>query len=252
VIASPLRLRRIVKAHTDRALILTFTSGLALGRVPGMGDLADLIGGLSATGHVTGVVVHAGVLRTLFTRLPRLPCGVVVDLFGGTWMTAQPERTEQVCSLEHAVRSGADAVLATVSLGSAGESHQLRLCGQIGRDCAAWGMPFVVRIDTLQTDARRQYSATLSGYGARMAYELGADLVVVNFSDSPDAFADVLRGVDIPVLIGGGPHFETDEALIQSVQQATRAGARGVALSGGLFWQEGPTPTLGRLAALLA
>jgi fructose-bisphosphate aldolase/2-amino-3,7-dideoxy-D-threo-hept-6-ulosonate synthase len=248
---SPLRLRRLTDPKTGRALLLSFTAGLELGMAPGLGDLPGVVGALAATGHVRGVILHAGALRSLFTRVPDLPCGTVVDLFGGTWMTPQPERREQVCGLEHAVRVGADAVQATVSIGSADEARQLRLCGQIARDCAAWGMPLLVRIDTMQTDARRQYSATLAGHGARMAYELGADLVVVNYSDSSEAFAEALRGVAIPVLIGGGPRVETDEALLQSVQQAVRAGAQGVALSGPLFWQNGPTSTLARLADIL-
>jgi fructose-bisphosphate aldolase/2-amino-3,7-dideoxy-D-threo-hept-6-ulosonate synthase len=176
----------------------------------------------------------------------------VVDLFGGTWMTTQPDRREQICSLEHAVRVGADAVLATVGMGGPDEARQLRLCGQIARDCTAWGMPFVIRIDTSETDARRQYSATLSGYGARMAYELGADLVAVNYCDAAASavFAEALRGVAIPVLIAGGPNMDTDEALLASSAEAARAGARGVLLNAPLFWHDGPTPTLAKLAGL--
>jgi fructose-bisphosphate aldolase/2-amino-3,7-dideoxy-D-threo-hept-6-ulosonate synthase len=124
----------------------------------------------------------------------------------------------------------------------------LRLCGQIVREAGAWGLPVVVRIDTMQTDARRQYSAILAGHGARLAYELGADVIVVNYADSGSAFAEALSGVPIPVLIGGGPRLETDEALLDSAAQALRHGASGVALSAPLFWQNGPTATLTRLA----
>jgi DhnA family fructose-bisphosphate aldolase class Ia len=175
-----------------------------------------------------------------------------VDLFGGTWMSTRPDRREQICTLEHAVRVGADAVLATVSLGSADETHHLRLCGQIVRDAGSWGLPVVVRIDATQTDARRQYSAALAGHGARLAYELGADIVVVNYADSGPAFAEMLRGVAIPVLIGGGPSMESDEALVNSVAQALRYGASGVALGAPLFWQDGPSRTLTRVAQLVS
>lgn len=250
MIEAPLRLRRITDPKAGAAVLLSFTSGMELGVLPGMADLPATVAALAATGRVTGVVVHAGVLSKLFAHCPDLPCGAVVDLFGGTWMTAQPDRREQICSVEHAVRVGADGVLATVGMGSPDEAHQLRLCGQIKRECVSWGMPFLIRIDTSQTDARRQYSATLSGHGARMAYELGADLVVVNYSDSEAVFAEALRGVPIPVLIGGGPHMDTDEALLESAAQAARAGVKGVVLGAPLFWQDGPTPTLTKLADL--
>ena len=174
--------------------------------------------------------------------------GLIIGLFGGTLLTTRPDHREQVCTLEHAVRVGADAVLATVGLGSVDESLHLRLCGQIVREAASWGLPVVLRVETTQTDARRQYSATLSGHGARLAYELGADLVVVNYSDSAAAFAEAMRGVSIPVLIGGGPRMETDEMLLSSVAQAMKHGAQGVALAAPLFWRDGPTATLTKLA----
>jgi DhnA family fructose-bisphosphate aldolase class Ia len=246
--APPLRLRRLADPDSGRALLLSFTAGMELGPVPGLADLPGTVGALAETGNVTGAVVHAGVLPSLFNRFPALPCGTVADLFGGTWMTTRPERREQICTLEHAVRVGADAVLATVALGSTDETRQLRLCGQIARDSASWGMPLIVRIDTTQTDARRQYAPAMSGHGARLAYEIGADMVIVHFTDSPDAFAAAVRGVAIPVLVGGGPHMETDGALLDSVGRAVGAGAAGVALSSSLFWHDGPTPALARLA----
>jgi DhnA family fructose-bisphosphate aldolase class Ia len=242
-------LRRIVEPDSGRALLLSFTAGMEIGVVPGMEDLPGMIGALAAQRRITGAIVHAGVLHSLFARFPELYCGTIVDLFGGTWLSTRPERREQICTLEHAVRAGADAVLATVSLGSPDESRQMRICGDIARQCDAWGMPLVVRIDTVETDAARQYSATLSGLGARLAYEIGADMVVVNYPGHPAMFADAVGGVDIPVLVGGAPNMETDDALINSVVQAVEAGASGVALAGPIFWNEGPTPALERLAA---
>jgi DhnA family fructose-bisphosphate aldolase class Ia len=249
--AQPLRLRRITDPATGRALLLSFTAGVQIGRVAGMEDLSAMVGSLATTGQVTGAVVHAGVLDSLFARFPDLGCGVVVDLFGGTWLRAEMG-AEQICSLEHAMRVGADAVLTTISLGAKDESRTLRLSGQIARECAAWGMPLVVLIDTFQTEAARQYSATLSGHGARLAYELGADMVIVNYPGQSEPFADAVRGVDIPVLIGGAPRMETDAALLKSVEEAMKAGASGACLPGTLFWKDdAPMATLAPLMEVI-
>ena len=249
---SPLRLRRIIDARTSRALLLSFTAGMEVGVSPGSADLPSMIGALAVRGQLTGAIVRAGVLPSLFARFPNLPCGIVVDLLGGTWLTPEMERPTQICTLEYAFRAGADAVLASVSLGGPDESSRLRLCGQIARDCAAWGLPLVIRIDTIALGSQRQYSGVVSGQGARMAYELGADLVVVNYSGSRETFAEALQGIDIPVLVGGGPRLETDEALLASAASALESGAQGVALSGPMFWQDGgPTATLNRLSNLV-
>ncbi len=250
--ASPLRLRRIVNLKSNRALLLSFTAGLEVGLIPDLADLPGLIGKLAQARYLSAAIVHVGVLPTLFSRFPALPCGIIVDLLGGTWLTPQMEHPTQICSLEQAVRAGADAVLASVSLGGPDESSRMRLCGQVARECAAWGMPLVMRIDTLAASAQKRYSAVLSGQGARMAYELGADLVIVNYSGTPATFTEALHGIDIPVLVGGGPHMETDEGLFESVTQAVQCGARGFALGAPMFWHDGqPSATLVRLASAI-
>lgn len=251
MIDAPLRLRRIVDPHSGRAVLLSFTSAMEIGVVRGMTDLPEVVGKLAVDGQVTAAVVHAGVQESLFRRHPNLPCGILIDLFGGTWMTTRPDRREQVCSLEHAVRVGADGVLVTIGLGSADESRQLRICGQISRECAAWGMPLIVRIDTTDTDARRQYAATGSAHGARLAYELGADIAVVNYSGDVAGFREAMRGIDIPVLVGGAPNMASDEALLTSVREAIEAGAAGAALSAAMFWEDGPTTTLKKLSGIV-
>ena len=76
-------------------------------------------------------------------------------------------------------------------------------------------------------------------------------MVVVNFSSSDEAFAEAQRGIDIPVLIGGGPNMATDEDLLDSVIRALDAGALGVALSASMFWQDGPTETWEKLADIM-
>ncbi len=250
--APPLRLRRIMDLKKGRALLLSFTSGLEVGVAPELADLPSLIGALAATRRLTAAIVRAGAMPSLFARFPALPCGTVIDLFGGTWLGPQADQPAQVCSLEHAVRAGADAVLASIGLGAPDESARLRLCGQLARECGAWGMPLLVRIDTLAASRQRQYSAVLAGQGARMAYELGADAVVVNYSGSREAFAEALRGIDVPVLVGGGPRVETDEALLKSVEAAVQGGACGVALAAPMLWQDGrPSATFDQMANIV-
>jgi DhnA family fructose-bisphosphate aldolase class Ia len=245
-------MRRIVDAPTGRALLLSFTSALEVGVPPHLADLSGMIGTLAATGHLTAAVVRAGVLPDLFARHPDLPCGTVVDLLGGTWLNPHPDQPAQLCRLEHAVRVGADAVLVSIRLGGPDEAARLRLCGQVGRECRDWGMPLILRMDTTALGQQREYSAVLSGRGARLAYELGADVVVVNYSGSEETFAEALDGIDIPVLVGGGPNIATDEALLDSVESALRCGAAGVSLAAPMFWRDGgPSPTLARLAELV-
>lgn len=251
MLSVPLRLRRITNPASTHVTLLSFTTGLSVGVIPGMEDLPGTVVGLARAGQMTGAIVHAGTLNSIFARGPDLPCGTIVDLFGGTLVTPRPDRRELICSLEHAVRVGADAVLATINHGGPDEAHRLRLCGQLTRECASWGMPFLLRILTSETDAQRQYSAAMCGSGARMAYELGADMVVVNYPGSLEAFAEAIAGLAIPVVIGGAPRLDTDERLLESVAQAMRGGASGVAMNATIFWQDAPTATLAHMNRII-
>ncbi|MGE0607297.1 MAG: class I fructose-bisphosphate aldolase [Pirellulales bacterium] len=252
MIETPLRLRRILDPRSGRALLLSFTSGMEIGIAGGLSDVRRMAVGLAATSLPTGLIVHAGVVESLFERQPNLPCGIVVDLFGGTWMTTQPYQREQICSLEHAVRVGADAVLMTLGLGSPDEARQLRQCGEITRECAYWGLPLLLRVDTAETDSRRQFSATLCGHGARLGYEIGASAVIVHYPGDSKTFHEVIQGIDIPVIIGGAPNMATDAAMLSSIGDGIRAGANGAALNGAMFWSDGPMPLLDQVAKEVA
>jgi DhnA family fructose-bisphosphate aldolase class Ia len=240
-----------VHPQSGHALLVSATAAMEIGVPPNLVHLPDIIAALAADGCLTGIILHAGVLKSVFRRCPDLPCGTIVDLMSGTWLAPRPDRREQIASLHQALRAGADAVLATIALGCADEARQLRLCGEIARDCTAWGLPLLLRIDTLETDAQRQFSPALCGHGARLAWELGADLAIVNHVQPRTAFREALRGVDIPVLIGGGPSFHTNAAVLESVIHAVADGARGVVLNGAMCGGQG-TPLLSRLADVLS
>src|SRR5262245_26210291 len=87
----PLRLRRLLAPPSQHAFFLTFTAGLEIGVIPGMTDIPGIVSAFADTGKVSAVVVHAGVVESLFRKRPDLPCGVIVDLFGGTLVSTRPE-----------------------------------------------------------------------------------------------------------------------------------------------------------------
>jgi fructose-bisphosphate aldolase/2-amino-3,7-dideoxy-D-threo-hept-6-ulosonate synthase len=85
---------------------------------------------------------------------------------------------------------------------------------------------------------------------ARLAAELGADVVKTNYTGSIDSFKEVVRGTPIPVVIAGGPKMKSDSDLLKMVYDAMQAGARGVSIGRNVFQHDdvvGITKALGRI-----
>ena len=66
-------------------------------------------------------------------------------------------------------------------------------------------------------------------HAARVGAELGADIVKVTYSGSPESFHEVVQGCFVPVVIAGGEKMGTDEDILEMV---TGGGGR---RSGGCF-----------------
>ena len=70
-------------------------------------------------------------------------------------------------------------------------------------------------------------------HAARIAAELGADLVKVTYTGSAATFRKVVEGCPIPVLIAGGEKAKSDRSILGNVRGALEAGAAPHLLPGG-------------------
>jgi DhnA family fructose-bisphosphate aldolase class Ia len=65
---------------------------------------------------------------------------------------------------------------------------------------------------------------------ARMAAEIGADLVKTYYTGSPDSFARVTSACPAPVLILGGAKTDSPEAVFQDIADSLASGGAGIAM----------------------
>jgi class I fructose-bisphosphate aldolase len=130
-------------------------------------------------------------------------------------------------SVEDAVRLGADAVGYTLYVGSPRQDEDLRQFGVVRAECERWGMPLVVWAYPRGSAVARkggQNSFYAIDYAARMAMEMGADVVKLNMP-KPDPEAD--RNAPAPYDAGGFEQHEMVDNVVAS------AGRSLVVLSGG-------------------
>ncbi len=130
-------------------------------------------------------------------------------------------------SVEDAVRLGADAVGYTLYVGSPRQDDDLRQLREVRADCDRYGMPLVIwsypRGSAIEKKGGRDSFYAID-YAARLAMEMGADVVKLNMPK-----IDPERDKDSPAPYNEGG-FTQEEAIRHCVASAGRSL---VVLSGG-------------------
>ncbi|HNU72539.1 MAG TPA: fructose-bisphosphate aldolase, partial [Thermodesulfobacteriota bacterium] len=88
---------------------------------------------------------------------------------------------------------------------------------------------------------KNQYDTALVKHAARVGAELGADIVKVPYTGSPETFHEVVEGCFVPVVIAGGEKMETDEDVLTMVKGSIEAGGSGVSIGRNVFQHRNPT-----------
>lgn len=139
------------------------------------------------------------------------------------------------------MKMGADAVSVHINVGSETESDQLGFLGCTAERCAIWGMPLIAMMYPRGTSIKNPHDAEVVAHAARVGAELGADIVKTNFTGDPDTFKEVVKGCPVPIIIAGGPKMGSDKDLLEMIEDAMSAGAKGAAIGRNVFQHESPT-----------
>ena len=144
-------------------------------------------------GGATSIVLHKGAVPYSHRSYGR-DIGLILHLSASTNLGAWANHKVLVATVDEAIKIGADAVSVHVNLGNEDEPAMLRDIGQVSRTCAEWGMPLLVMIYPRGKDIKYAYDVELLKQCARVATELGADIVKTNYTGDIDSFREVVAG----------------------------------------------------------
>ncbi len=239
-VGKKIRLHRIVDPSSMRATILALDHGLTMGPIDGLGRA---LGRLRGVGHdaIDAIVVHQGMVSRvmpLFEGAPRP--ALLVHLSGSTLLSPNVEKKQLVCTVEQALRLGADGVSIHTNLGVRSETQMISDLARVSEACQEWGVPLLAMMYPRRDDKAVPADVGQVAHAIRIAMELGVDLVKVPYTGSPTSFARALEDVDIPVMVAGGPRLDSDEQILQFVEEILQAGASGVAFGRNIFQSSRP------------
>lgn len=235
-----MRLNKLFK-HSERLLTVPMDHGVTVGPITGLNNMPRLVEMVAENG-ADAVIVHKGLVEQVSGSLGSGKCELILHLSASTALGPDPNQKELVSSVEHALRLGATAVSVHVNLGSNSENFMLKDLGKVAEECELWGMPLLAMMYVRDGNKENEFNPVKIKHAARVAEEVGADIVKINYTGSLDTFTEVIQGVKIPVIIAGGSKLNSTYDLLVMITDAVKAGAKGVSIGRNVF--QDPNPAL--------
>jgi fructose-bisphosphate aldolase/2-amino-3,7-dideoxy-D-threo-hept-6-ulosonate synthase len=243
-----IRLERIMDRNTGRTIIVPMDHGVTSGPMKGLIDMGKTVE-LVADGGANAVLGHLGLALHGHRRHGR-DVGLILHLSGSTSLAPDPNEKVLVNTVENALKMGADAVSIHVNIGAESEARMLRDLGKVAVECMEWGMPLLAMMYPRGAKIRDEHGVEPVALAARVAAELGADLVKTVYTGDPDSFREVTRGCPVPVVVAGGS--KTDErATLELVAGAMEGGAAGISVGRNAFQHPAPDRFVRGAAAIV-
>jgi len=247
-IGKEIRKERIMNRRTGTTVIVPMDHGVTVGPIKGLINLPESVDRV-AEGGANAVVEHAGMVGAGHRRYGR-DIGLIVHLSGSTTLAPDPNRKVLVCSVERAVRIGADGVSIHVNIGAENEGEMLEAFGEVAEAADFWGMPLLAMVYPRGPKVEDEKDVENVKIAARLGAELGADIVKVPYTGSAETFKQVVEGCPVPVVIAGGAKL-SDEQTLEMVEGAMKAGAAGLSMGRNAFQHDDPVKLVAAACAIV-
>lgn len=234
--------RNTAKLFKDRSKLFVLAMDHAQGGVvKGLEKPIFLLESLSSS-PIDGFILNVGLADKMCNEGLLDKKLILRTSFGGSMMSTEYTNVHSNhVSPEMALRLGADAVLMMFVLGGA----DFRSIQEAAADIDAYhslGIPVIAEI--LCDDFSKTTNFEIQLNGARVAAELGADIVKAFYTEN---FDKVIENCPVPVILAGGPKGSD---IIDIAKSALDAGAKGFAFGRNIFQSSEPIEIIRRLDGL--
>lgn len=229
------RISRIT--FNNRMLCIPMDHGVTVGPIKGLDSIHETIMKVEG-GGATAVLAHKGI----FKSLPKpLRIGFIMHLSASTNLSPNPNWKVRVGTVEEAIRLGADAISLHVNIGNKDEQDMLVKLGMMADECDEWGVPLIAMMYPRGENIKDPNSPDTIAHVARLAAELGADIVKVPMpSSNPDEIKIIVKGCPAPIVAAGGPKLDSDRQVLELAGAVVKAGGFGITFGRNVFQHDNP------------
>lgn len=196
------------------------------------------------------ITMHKGIAEKCFEKYAgKVPLVLKLTTFG----VYHFDEDVLVADVEEAVRMGADAVSVGCIIGGDNQDQQIQMLSKISKEATSYGMPLISHIYPRGNKivGEDQYKWENVAYAARIAAELGVDIVKTNYTGSAESFAKVVEATPTRVAIAGGTRGDRIEDYLQMTKDVLDAGGIGVTYGRVVFQYQNPTALIKTLHAII-
>ncbi|MEE9460114.1 MAG: 2-amino-3,7-dideoxy-D-threo-hept-6-ulosonate synthase [Candidatus Bathyarchaeia archaeon] len=228
------RLQRIFR-RDKRSVIIPMDHGVTAGPIQGLQNMQIIIEKLNR-GGADAILLHKGIVKTTDTGRT----GLIIHLSASTTLGPDPLWKRQVCSVNEALKLGADAVSVHINVGSPREHLMLSELGKVAQRCDDTGIPLLAMMYPRGPTIKNEHDPKGVAHAARLGAELGADIIKTNYTGDPETFEEVVSGCPVPIIIAGGPKTESLKDFFQMIHDSVKVGGAGVSIGRNVFQHEKP------------
>jgi class I fructose-bisphosphate aldolase len=233
-IGKRVRLERLINRETGKTVLVPMDHGVSSGPMEGIVNLKETVQKI-AEGGANAIILHKGMVEAGH-RGKGKDVGLIIHMSASTDLSLRKNDKVLVCTVEEAIKLGADGVSIHVNIGAEDEKQMLKDFGEVSKKCLEWQMPLLAMMYYRGPEVKNPYDPNAIAHIARIAAELGADIVKVPYTGDPESFRKVVEGCPVPVVIAGGPKVDSDEALLKMVYDAVVvAGGAGLSIGRNIF-----------------
>ena len=249
MIGKKIRLERIIDRNSGKTVIVPMDHGVTVGPIAGLEDMRTTVSKI-VTGGANAILMHKGIVRAGHRGAGK-DIGLIIHLSGGTSMSPDPNAKELICTVEEAIKLGADAVSVHINLGAETDREMLAQLGFISERCLQWQMPLIAMMYTRGAKIKNEFDVNNVKHAARVGAELGADIIKCVYTGSVESFREVVEGCPVPIVIAGGEKMDSDEDIFKMVQDALKAGATGLSIGRNAFQHKNPEKIVEALSKIV-
>ncbi len=238
------RMQRIFQ-QDNRTVIVPMDHGVTIGPCKGLVSMQKTVDQLHAA---DAILVHRGLAKHLEVGPPAL----IVHLSGADNLSPNPNKKVQVCSVQEAIRQGADGVSLHINVGAQEDETMLAMLGKVADECELYGMPLLAMMYPRGPKITDEHAPELVAHVARLGAELGADIIKCNYTGDIVSFRNVVESCcGVPVIIAGGPKAKTEVDIFEMTIDALKAGGSGVSIGRNVFQHQNQAAMVKALSAIV-
>ncbi|MCK5107666.1 MAG: hypothetical protein KAQ83_02985 [Nanoarchaeota archaeon] len=204
---------------------------------------------LAEKGQFNGVIFQRGIAEKYYRKESGIP--LIVKLNGKTRLEKGDPISHQLCSVKEAVDLGAVAVGYTIYVGSSHEAEMFEEFSKIVEEAHDNELAVIVWMYPRGEGIADEFDKDILAYSARIALELGADIVKMKYNKNQDDLRWIVKAAGkTKVVIAGGSKL-SDEELLKEVKEEIACSTCGLAIGRNIWQRNNPYEIIKKLKAIV-